>query len=219
MPAYVAVVDYGRGNLHSVFKALETVGVRVRMTRTAREIAAAAALVVPGQGAFDDCMETLRKRELLPAIQGAIQSGKHYLGICIGLQILYEASEEHGLHLGLNLIPGRVVRFPAGLKDGYGNRLKIPHMGWNEVKQLPVAAALWKGIPDGSYFYFVHSYYGIPEETSWVAGWTAYGLTFASAVCRDNLFAVQFHPEKSQKVGLTLLRNFGEWVGREVLTL
>ncbi len=218
MPAFVAVVDYGRGNLHSVFRALETVGIRARVVHTPEEVSRAAALVVPGQGAFDDCMETLRRRDLLPAILKAIRSGTPYLGICIGLQILYGVSEEHGTHPGLNVIPGRVVRFSEGLADEAGNRIKVPHMGWNEVRQGPATVPFWKGIPDESYFYFVHSYYGVPEDPSVVAGRTAYGVSFASAVARENLFAVQFHPEKSQKVGLTLLRNFGEWVGKEVLT-
>ncbi len=216
MPPFVAVVDYGRGNLRSVSRALETVGIRVKVVHTPGEIDAAAALVVPGQGAFDDCMATLEQHGLLSAIQRAIQAGKPYLGICIGLQILYTESEEHGLHPGLGVIPGRVVRFPENLRDDSGGRLKIPHMGWNEVKQSPLPIPFWRDIPDKSFFYFVHSYYGIPEDTASVAGWTEYGLPFASAVFYDNLFAVQFHPEKSQKMGLILLRNFGEWVGQEV---
>ncbi len=216
MPAFIAVVDYGRGNLRSVSKALEAVGIRVKIVQNPKGIEAAAALVVPGQGAFDDCMSTLRQQHLLPSILNAIQAGKPYLGICIGLQILYTVSEEHGTHQGLGIIPGRVVRFPDSLTDKAGNRLKIPHMGWNEVAQEPLSVPLWKDIPDRSYFYFVHSYYGVPDNTSLVAGWTEYGIPFASAIFRDNLFAVQFHPEKSQKAGLTLLRNFGEWVGKEV---
>jgi len=216
MSAFVAVVDYGRGNLRSVSKALEAVGVKVRVVQSPQEIEAAAALVVPGQGAFDDCIATLEKLRLLSAIQESILSGKPYLGICIGLQILYTESEEHGIHRGLDLIPGRVVRFHEPLKDESGNRLKIPHMGWNQVSQESIHAPLWKDIPDNSYFYFVHSYFGVPEQQDLTAGWTEYGIPFASAISHDNLFAVQFHPEKSQKVGLTLLRNFGMWVGKEV---
>jgi len=215
MTRFVAVVDYGRGNLRSVAKALETVGIKTRVTQSPRVIAEAAALVVPGQGAFDDCITTLRDLELLPAIQKSIQAGKPYLGICIGLQILYSESEEHGRHAGLGIIPGRVIRFPESLTEVSGNRLKVPHMGWNEVTQVPLDIPLWNDIPDRSFFYFVHSYYGVPENESQVAGRTTYGIPFASAVYHDNLFAVQFHPEKSQKVGLTLLRNFGRWVKKE----
>ncbi len=218
MPAFIAVVDYGRGNLRSVAKALEAVGLRVRVTQSIRVIEDATALVVPGQGAFDDCMTTLRDLGLLSAIQRSVEAGKPYLGICIGLQILYTESEEHGRHEGLGFIPGRVVRFPEPLTDAAGNRLKVPHMGWNQVSQASLDTPLWRDIPDGSFFYFVHSYYGIPENKNHVAGWTDYGIPFASAVHRDNLFAVQFHPEKSQKVGLTLLKNFGRWVGKEVFT-
>jgi len=216
MPSFIAVVDYGRGNLRSVAKALEAVGLRVQVTQSTRVIEDATALVVPGQGAFDDCMTTLRNLGLLSAIQRSIEAGKPYLGICIGLQILYTESEEHGRHEGLGFIPGRVVRFPDAFSDEEGKRLKIPHMGWNQVAQVPLDIPLWKDIPDNSFFYFVHSYYGIPENKDHAAGWTDYGIPFASAVHRDNLFAVQFHPEKSQKAGLTLLRNFGRWVGKEV---
>lgn len=216
MPAFVGVVDYGRGNLRSVSKALEAVGIRVRVVQSPKEIGAAAALVVPGQGAFDDCMATLKRLRLLSAIQKVIREGKPYLGICIGLQILYAESEEHGTHEGLGLVPGKVVRFPDPLRDEKGNRLKIPHMGWNQVAQEPIPTPLWEDIPDKSFFYFVHSYLGVPKQKSYVAGWTEYGIPFASAIFRDNLFAVQFHPEKSQRLGLTLLRNFGRWVGKEV---
>ncbi len=216
MGAFVAVVDYGRGNLRSVAKAFETVGIRVRVTQSPREIQDAAALVVPGQGAFDDCMRTLKALELLDAIEEAVRSGKFYLGICIGLQILYSESEEHGVHAGLGYIPGRVVRFSETRRDVNGHRLKVPHMGWNRVSQAKGDLPLWRDIPDGSFFYFVHSYYGIPEREEDVAGWTDYGVSFASAVYRENLFAVQFHPEKSQKMGLALLKNFGLWVGKEV---
>ncbi len=218
MRPYVAVVDYGRGNLRSVAKALETVGIRVKVAQSPALVDEATALVVPGQGAFDDCMATLDSQGLLSAILKAIRAGKPYLGICIGLQILYTYSEEHGIHRGLDMIPGRVVRFPdPSLDPVTGHRLKIPHMGWNQVIQETRPIPLWRNIPDKSYFYFVHSYYGIPNDPAPVAGRTEYGVTFASALFHDNLFAVQFHPEKSQKVGLTLLRNFGEWAGKEVL--
>ncbi len=218
MPPFVAVVDYGRGNLRSVAKALESVGIRVKITQTPADIKDAWALVVPGQGAFDDCMQTLEERGLLSAIEQAIRKGKPYLGICIGLQILYTESEEHGRHQGLGVIDGRVVRFTENPVNTGNIPLKIPHMGWNQVRQEKIDAPLWAGIPDEGFFYFVHSYYGMPDNSRQVAGWTEYGATFASAVYRDNLFAVQFHPEKSQGLGLTLLKNFGKWAGKEVFT-
>jgi len=218
MRSYVAVVDYGRGNLRSVAKALEAVDIRVKVVQSPSLLDGATALVVPGQGAFDDCMETLDALGLLSPILRAIREGKPYLGICIGLQILYTYSEEHGIHQGLDVIPGRVVRFPdPSLDPVTRHRLKIPHMGWNQVAQETRPLPLWRDIPNKSYFYFVHSYYGIPNDPDPVAGWTEYGVTFASALLHENIFAVQFHPEKSQRVGLTLLRNFGEWVGKEVL--
>jgi len=218
VPHFVAVVDYGRGNLRSVAKALESVGIRVKITQTPTDIEDASALVVPGQGAFGDCMQTLEEQGLLSAIEQAVRKGKPYLGICIGLQILYAESEEHGCHQGLGIIDGRVVRFKEAVEDKGKNQLKIPHMGWNQVRQEKMDAPLWAGIPDESFFYFVHSYYGVPDNPREVAGWTEYGTTFASAVCRDNLFAVQFHPEKSQGLGLALLKNFGKWAGKEVFT-
>ena len=218
MPPFVAVVDYGRGNLRSVAKALESVNIRVKITQTPADIGDCWALVVPGQGAFDDCMKTLEKQGLLSAIEQAIQKGKPYLGICIGLQILYAESEEHGSHQGLGIIDGRVVRFKENATATGDTQLKIPHMGWNQVRQKKIGVPLWEGIPDEGFFYFVHSYYGKPDNPQQIAGRTEYGTTFASAVYKDNLFAVQFHPEKSQDLGLTLLKNFGKWAGKEVFT-
>jgi len=218
VPHFVAVVDYGRGNLRSVAKALESVGIRVKITQAPADIEDASALVVPGQGAFGDCMQTLEEQGLLSAIERAIRKGKPYLGICIGLQILYAESEEYGRLQGLGIIDGRVVRFKENTANNGKNQLKIPHMGWNQVRQEKIDAPLWAGIPDESFFYFVHSYYGIPDDPRQAAGWTEYGTTFTAAVYRDNLFAVQFHPEKSQGLGLALLKNFGKWAGKEVFT-
>jgi len=207
----IAVVDYGMGNLRSVSKALEHVapGADVRVTARPEDLRAARRVVVPGQGAMPDCMRELRARGLSAAVIEATRT-KPFLGICIGLQMLFERSEEGGVE-GLAVLPGEVRRFPPGLEDGPGIRLKIPHMGWNEVVQES-PHPLWEGIPDASRYYFVHSYYAAPalghDSTS---GRCTYGLPFTAAVARDNIFAVQFHPEKSQAAGLQLLRNFVHW--------
>jgi glutamine amidotransferase len=206
----VAVVDYGMGNLRSVAKAIEHVAPRLKVAITSDPecIAQAARVVFPGQGAMPDCMREMDARGLRETIIEAAGS-KPFLGICIGLQMLFEASDE-GDVAGLGLMPGRVRRFPADRMDPAGGRLKVPHMGWNEVEQAQ-SHALWAGIPQGSRFYFVHSYYVEPGVPGLAAGASAYGLPFASAVARANIFAVQFHPEKSQAAGLRLLANFVEW--------
>jgi glutamine amidotransferase len=204
----IAVVDYGMGNLRSVHKALEKAGCEVVVTSSSRKIGDAHALVLPGVGAFRDCIRNLEKLNLIEPLLTSIEKGKPFLGICLGLQILFTESEEFGATQGLNLIEGRVVRFPKG-SDTLATRLKIPHMGWNSIslkKNLP----LLSGIEDGSFFYFVHSYYVLPEDESVVATTTSYGLEFASSIQRENIFACQFHPEKSQQVGLQLLRSFGK---------
>lgn len=214
----IAVVDYGMGNLRSVAKAVEHVagGARVTVTSDPQVVRAAARVVFPGQGAMPDCMRELDARGLRPAVVEAAQS-KPFLGICIGLQMLFELSEE-GAIPGLGLLGGRVVRFPGDLREPGGHgRLKVPHMGWNEVYQT-LSHPLWEGIADGARFYYVHSYYPCPADTSVVAGFSRYPFAFASAVARGNLFAVQFHPEKSQAAGLQLLRNFTGWDGRYVAT-
>jgi len=203
----IAVVDYGMGNIRSVSKALEHVAPRaeVLVTSDPRAIGAADRVVVPGQGAMPDCMRQLAAsgaREAVVAAAGA----KPFLGICIGLQMLFEHGEE-GDTPGLGVLPGRVPRFADDVtKAG----LKIPHMGWNEVLQAR-AHALWDGIADRSRFYFVHSYYPQPAERALTAATCAYGVSFTCAVARDNIFAVQFHPEKSQNSGLRLLSNFVQW--------
>lgn len=209
----IAVVDYGMGNLRSVSKALEHVaaGSRVVVSADAGVIASADRVVFPGQGAMPDCMRELDARGLRAAVLGAAQS-KPFLGICIGLQMLFERSEE-GDVTGLGVFRGKVVRFPAhAMRSADGAKLKVPHMGWNEVHQER-AHPLWDAIPDGCRFYFVHSYYPEPDEPAIVAGTSAYPFRFTCAVARDNIFAVQFHPEKSQAAGLALLRNFAAWDG------
>ncbi len=210
----IAVVDYGMGNLRSVAKAIEHVaaGLRVVVTGDPDAVRAARRVVFPGQGAMPDCMRELDARGLRPAVTEAA-GGKPFLGICIGLQMLFEESEE-GAVRGLGVLRGRVVRFPAErMRDAAGARLKVPHMGWNEVHQT-LRHPLWEGIAGGSRFYFVHSYYPAAQDRSIVAGYSLYPFPFACAAARTNLFAVQFHPEKSQAAGLRLLANFVGWDGR-----
>jgi len=207
----IAIVDYGMGNLRSVAKALEHVapGLDVVVTSDPEQVGRAARVVFPGQGAMPDCMRELDARGLRGAVLEAARS-KPFLGICIGLQMLFEGSDEGNVP-GLGLLPGRVVRFPADARAD-GTRLKVPHMGWNEVHQT-LRHPLWDGIRDGSRFYFVHSYYPAPREERIIAAYSRYPFPFACAVARGNLFAVQFHPEKSQASGLQLLRNFVAWNG------
>jgi len=206
----VAVVDYGMGNLHSVSKAVEHVapGAQVEVTSDPARVGEADRVVFPGQGAMPDCMREMDARGLRPAV---IDAARHrpFLGICIGLQMLFERSDEGGV-AGLALLPGTVRRFPApAMVDTEGHRLKVPHMGWNRVTQAR-PHPLWSGIEDGSRFYFVHSYF--PEAGEAVVwGITEYGIPFTCAVARDNIFAVQFHPEKSDTAGLRLLANFLNW--------
>jgi glutamine amidotransferase len=207
----VAVVDYGMGNLRSVAKAIEHVAphAQVLVTADPAQVAAAERVVVPGQGAMPDCMRELNERGLRQAVIDAAAK-KPFLGICIGLQMLFEHSEEGDVP-GLGILAGQVRRFPheAMVADD-GSRLKVPHMGWNEVEQAE-AHAMWNGITNGSRFYFVHSYYVEPAQPDVIAGSTVYGIPFTSAVARDNIFAVQFHPEKSAESGLRLLGNFMSW--------
>ncbi|MEK6244340.1 MAG: imidazole glycerol phosphate synthase subunit HisH [Pseudomonadota bacterium] len=202
----IAVVDYGMGNLRSVSKALERVApqAEVLVTSDPEAIRAAERVVVPGQGAMPDCMRQLAASGAREAVIEATRS-KPFLGICVGMQMLFERGEE-GDTPGLGLLAGRVPRFPEGKMDG----LKIPHMGWNEVRQAR-PHPVWEGVPDGSRFYFVHSYYPQPADGAMAAAICAYGVTFTCAVARDNIFAVQFHPEKSQDSGLRLLSNFVQW--------
>jgi len=207
----IAVIDYGMGNLRSVSKALEHVapGARVEVTSDPVAVAAADRVVFPGQGAMPDCMREMDARGLRPAVLAAAQA-KPFLGICIGLQMLFESSDEGDVR-GLAVFAGRVRRFPRGaMHDQKGMRLKVPHMGWNRVQQRN-AHPLWSGIEDGTRFYFVHSYYAEAADERIVSGVSDYGLPFTCAVARDNIFAVQFHPEKSHIAGLRLLSNFVDW--------
>lgn len=207
----IAVIDYGMGNLRSVSKAIEHVapGRKVVVTGNPDEVASAGRVVFPGQGAMPDCMREMESRGLRPALIEAARS-KPFLGICIGLQMLFEHSEE-GDTPGLGLLPGVVRRFPqARMVGAKGEKLKVPHMGWNEVEQA-IKHPLWAGIADRSRFYFVHSYYPEPADPAQIAGWSAYPFRFACAAARGNLFAVQFHPEKSHTAGLQLLANFVAW--------
>ena len=207
----VVVVDYGMGNLRSVAKAIEHVAPQsdVCVSSSAGEIAAADRVVVPGQGAMPDCMRELSARGLRDAVVRAAAE-KPFLGICVGLQMLFGHAEE-GNVMGLEILPGRVPRFPdTAMTAPDGSRLKVPHMGWNQVHQSG-RHPLWDGIPDDARFYFVHSYYVEPMDSEVVAGSTHYGILFTSAIARANIFAVQFHPEKSAQAGLRLLGNFMRW--------
>lgn len=207
----IAVVDYGMGNLRSVAKALEFVadGVPVVVTDDPQAIAAADRVVFPGQGAMPDCMRELQARGLRQAVVDAA-AVRPFLGICIGLQMLFDRSEE-GDTRGLGILPGEVLRFPeAAMVDAAGARLKVPHMGWNEVHQSE-AHPMWTGIADATRFYFVHSYFPQPAQPDIVAAYSHYPFAFCCAVARRNLFAVQFHPEKSHRAGLQLLANFVNW--------
>jgi glutamine amidotransferase len=200
----IVIVDYGMGNLRSVQKGFEKVGIPTRISRDPAAIARASGLVLPGVGAFGDCMRLLREYGLIQPITNHLESGKPFLGICLGLQVLFSQSEEFGSQSGLDIFKGRVVRFPG--------ELKVPHMGWNSLK-VKRPSPLLNAAADGSYMYFVHSYYVIPEDEGIVAATTNYGVEFASMIRRDNIFATQFHPEKSQAAGLSMLKRFGELVG------
>lgn len=206
------IVDYGMGNLRSVAKAIEHLGGKPLVTSDPADLELADRVIFPGVGAFGDCLLALDERNLRQALLRAARS-KPFLGICLGMQVLMESSEEHGFHQGLGLLPGRVLAFPReALLDQQGRALKIPHMGWNEAHQLTLHP-LWADIPQDARFYFVHSYYVEPAAPELLAAFTPYGFPFASALAHENLFAVQFHPEKSQRAGLTLLGNFLRWTG------
>ncbi len=211
MTSSIVVIDYGMGNLRSVSKAIEHLcpaGYRVVVSDDPAQIAAAERVVFPGQGAARDCMAAISDHQLNRAVLEAARS-KPFLGICMGLQVLLEFSEENGGTALLGLIPGQVRRFPGGV-GAQGERLKIPHMGWSPVQQCR-DHPLWAGIPDQARFYFVHSYFVDPLERELASGESDYGTRFVSAIARDNLFATQFHPEKSADHGLQLLRNFITW--------
>lgn len=200
-PRVIALVDYGMGNLRSVEKALKTVGAEVQLATTPEQIHAAKGLVLPGVGAIGDCVCNLTDQQLVPAIRGFIESGKPFLGICLGLQALFDESEESGGVKGLGIFPGGVPRFRV-------QNLKVPHMGWNKLSIQQPDCPLLQGVGQGSYVYFVHSYFVAPRDRSLVCTTTDYGGEFCSMIWRDNVFATQFHPEKSQAVGLKMLANF-----------
>ena len=208
----VAVIDYGMGNLHSIAKALQytDADVTVQITADADVIGAADRVVFPGVGAIRDCMQALNDSGLADVIK-QVSKVKPLLGICLGMQALLSDSEEGGNTECLNLIKGHVRHFPGNLTDSHGNRLKIPHMGWNQVNQQP--HPLWYNIPQNSRFYFVHSYFAVPDRPEDSVATSDYPQAFTCALARDNIFAVQFHPEKSQTAGLQLLKNFLHWDG------
>lgn len=208
----IVVVDYGMGNLRSVAKALEKVapaGATVQISSDAAVVKAADRVVVPGQGAMHDCMREFMARGLYDVVREAAQA-KPFLGVCVGMQMLFDHSEE-GDTPGLGFIPGRVRRFLDGMTGPDGSRLKVPHMGWNEVQPTHPEHPIWAGIEPGARFYFVHSYYCQPDAPEAAAAQTAYGSSFTSAVAQANIFSVQFHPEKSAAAGLRLLSNFMNW--------
>ncbi len=222
----IAIIDYGMGNLRSVEKGFLKVGVDVKVTNRAEDVINSDGIVLPGVGAFKDCMRELTNLELISAVVESVKQGKPYLGICLGLQVLFSESQEFGRCQGLDVLRGKVVKFESGVRSKESgvttktnkselSTLKVPHMGWNALNIKKDDNPLFAGIPDKSYFYFVHSYYVAPEDASIISTTTDYGIEFASSVRKDNIFAVQFHPEKSQAAGLQLLRNFGAIVKRQ----
>lgn len=201
----IAIVDYGMGNLRSVQKAFESLGIHAEVTQQPEKIAKAQKVVMPGVGAFGDCMQNLKQCGLYDSVLDAINSDRPFLGVCLGLQALFEESEEGGRHIGFGTVRGKVIRFNEGLK--------VPHMGWNRIffaTKKSQECPLLEGISEGSYVYFVHSYYGIAEDKKIVMTQTDYGVKFDSMIWKGNVFATQFHPEKSQSVGLKMLANFAK---------
>lgn len=209
----IVVVDYGMGNLRSVQKGFEAAGHKAVVSGDPEVVGNADAIVLPGVGAFQNCMRNLIDLKLAEPIKECVNSKKPFLGICLGLQLLFTESVEFGSCKGLDLIPGKVFSFPKDIQSSRenGDRLKIPHMGWNTISKQKETSLL-KDVQEGSYFYFVHSYYVVPDDKEVIATTTNYGIEFVSGICRDSLFAFQFHPEKSQQTGLTILKNFGDMV-------
>jgi glutamine amidotransferase len=223
MAKTIAVIDYGMGNLRSVQKALEVSGANAKVTCLQKDIEKADKLVLPGVGAFGEAMRELKRRELVDPIKDAIRSGKTFLGLCLGLQLLFEKSEEDPGVKGLGIFKGEVKRFVVRGQWSVDRKkkqtLKVPHMGWNTISRHVAGprttvhgprseSSILKGVPDGSYMYFVHSYYVKPEDKSIALTMTDYGIDFVSGVHKDNIYALQFHPEKSQELGLRILKNF-----------
>lgn len=200
----IAIIDYGMGNLGSVAKAFTAIGAKIKVTSKPGDLAKAEKIVLPGVGAFSHTMRSLKKLNLSSALIKSIEDGKPYLGLCLGLQILFEESEEGGRHKGLGILDGKVARFAGPAMKG----LKIPQMGWNRLKIKTPQCPLLKDIPDYSWMYFVHSYYVLPREKNIVAAATDYGIDLAAMIWKENIYATQFHPEKSQKLGIKMLENF-----------
>ena len=208
----IAIIDYGMGNLRSVQKGFEHTGHEAVVTSDAKTILNANKVVLPGVGAFSDCMKNLEQYSLIDAVRTSISSGKPFLGICLGLQLLFTESEEFGTSKGLDIIKGRVIRFKGPAFETPNSALgilKVPHMGWNSLtfKRRPPALA---DVPENSHVYFVHSYHVVPDDKAVIATTTPYGIEFVSSIWKDNILAVQFHPEKSQSLGLSILKRFGE---------
>ncbi|AGA68750.1 imidazole glycerol phosphate synthase subunit hisH [Desulfitobacterium dichloroeliminans LMG P-21439] len=199
----IGIIDYDRGNLRSVEKALLKLGYSARILESPSELTEMKGIILPGVGAFADAMTALKEKGWVQPLLRYAQSGKPFLGICLGMQVLFEVGEEHGEHQGLGLLPGRVVKFPVGRK--------IPHMGWNTLHQEKPCFLL-EGIPEEAFFYFVHSYYALTADQDCIVGTSDYGVRFPALVGRDNIWGAQFHPEKSSPWGLKLLENFGRWV-------
>jgi imidazole glycerol-phosphate synthase subunit HisH len=202
----IGIIDYGRGNLRSVEKAFLRLGYPARILESPDELDHVQGIILPGVGAFADAMHALEEKEWIQPLLRYAESGRPFLGICLGMQVLFEVGEEHGEHKGLGLLPGRVVKFPVGGK--------VPHMGWNNVTQVK-SCILMEGIPDEAYFYFVHSYFASSEDEEILVGMSDYGVRFPALVGRDNVWGAQFHPEKSSPWGLKLLENFGKWVSED----
>lgn len=205
----ITIIDYQMGNLRSVAKAFESLGFNVRISADPRDIATTDKLVLPGVGAFRDCLDNLRQAGFVEPLLEHIKVGKPLLGICVGMQMLFDESREFGIHQGLALVPGKVLRFPAKMNEA-GERLKVPHMGWNNL-DIKTNSPLFTHVRNGSFVYFVHSYYCAAENPADIAATCRYGdIEFCASIWRDNLMATQFHPEKSQDVGLRIFKNFGE---------
>ena len=204
----IAIIDYGMGNLRSVQKGFEKVGFEAVVTADPKAVLDAEKVVLPGVGAFRDCMHNLEQGGFVEPLLKVIADGRPFLGICVGMQMLFTDSVEFGLYQGLNVIPGHVLRFPEKMQEA-GEELKVPQMGWNQIS-FRQESPVFSGIDEGANVYFVHSYYVRPDDPSVVATTTTYGIDFCSAIRKDNIVATQFHPEKSQEIGLKILKNFGE---------
>jgi len=205
----IAVIDYGMGNLRSVAKAFEMIGAPVIVSSEPKEILKADSVVLPGVGAFRDCMKNLQSKELDRVVHETVESGKPFLGICLGLQLLFDESVEFGCVRGLGIIPGKVVRFKNPASQPENERLKVPHMGWNTLS-IKKRNPLFESAPEDPWFYFVHSYHVVPDNPDVIATTTNYGIEFVSGIQHKNIYAFQFHPEKSQKLGLSVLEKFAQ---------